>query len=204
MCRVIVARAVRAVCARYRPGVGGRQHHRGRWTLLTFSVPETRRADRHALRARLGWAGFGLLRSGLWISAWDTDISADLIELDLLAHAEVFRAETVLWSDPARIAGEAWDLGGIGEGYRQFLAKWDRTGDEPDQVAQQVLLDAEWLLLIRRDPRLPLVLLPRDWPGVPAEQLFRTRRDRFDDSTLDTIPDQAASHPAGQNSVAAP
>ncbi|MEO3842923.1 hypothetical protein [Streptomyces sp. B22F1] len=45
----------------------------GRWTLLAFSVPETRRADRHALRTRLGWAGFAPLRSGLWVSPGTAD-----------------------------------------------------------------------------------------------------------------------------------
>ncbi|MEO6087073.1 MAG: PaaX family transcriptional regulator C-terminal domain-containing protein [Umezawaea sp.] len=173
----------------------------GYWTLLTFSVPETRRADRHALRARLGWAGFGLLRSGLWVSARDADVSADLAELDLLEHADTFRAEAVLWSDPARIAGEAWDLPGIAESHHRFLAGWTggaRDGLEP--VARQVLLDAEWLLLIRRDPRLPLVLLPADWPGVPAERLFRAQRQQLDDSDLEMIPD-----PQGQrDAVAAP
>lgn len=40
----------------------------GNWTLLGFSLPESRRADRHLLRSRLTWAGFGLLQHGLWIS----------------------------------------------------------------------------------------------------------------------------------------
>lgn len=176
----------------------------GYWTLLTFSVPETRRADRHALRARLGWAGFGLLRSGLWVSARHTDVSADLAELDLLEHADIFRAEAVLWSDPARIVGEAWDLPGIAESHRRFLAGWtDGARDGLEPVARQILLDAEWLLLIRRDPRLPLVLLPADWPGVPAEQLFRAQRQRLDDSALEMIPDPQGQR-AERDAVTAP
>ena len=156
------------------------RHWDGRWTLLTFSVPETRRANRHALRTRLGWFGFGPLRSGLWVSTSATDISPALAELDLLQHAEVFRAEAFMWTDPARIAREAWDLPGLAAGYEKFLRRWtDRAFDEFDELSWRVRLGAEWLLLIRRDPVLSMALLPPDWPGVRAAALFRTLRHEW-------------------------
>ena len=155
----------------------------GRWTLLTFSVPESRRADRHALRTRLGWFGFGPLRSGLWVSTSDADVSATLAELDLLDHAEVFRAEAfrprtfVSFGDSARIAAEAWDLPAIAAGYSDFLARWGDGGfDHLDSLSRRILLGAEWLQLIRRDPVLPSVLLPEGWPGTRASALFRELR----------------------------
>jgi DNA-binding transcriptional regulator PaaX len=155
-------------------------HWDGRWTLLTFSVPETRRADRHALRTRLGWFGFGPLRSGLWISTSATDISGVLAELDLAAHAEVFRAEACLWTDAARIAGEAWDLPGLAAGYDRFHRRWtDGPSDDLDDLSRRVRLGAEWLQLIRRDPVLPLELLPPAWPGVHAAALFHTLRHQW-------------------------
>jgi phenylacetic acid degradation operon negative regulatory protein len=156
------------------------RHWDGRWTLLTFSVPEARRADRHALRTRLGWFGFGPLRSGLWVSPSAIDISPALAELDLLEHAEVFRAEPYMWTDPARIAREAWDLPEIAAGYEQFLRRWtDRAAGGFDELSQRVQVGAEWLLLIRRDPVLPVALLPDGWPGVRAAALFRTLRHQW-------------------------
>ncbi|MGW6932951.1 PaaX family transcriptional regulator [Lentzea sp. NPDC054927] len=170
----------------------------GRWTLLTFSVPESRRADRHALRTRLGWFGFGPLRSGLWVSTSAADVSATLAELDLLEHAEVFRAEATSWTDPARIAAEAWDLPGIAAGYEDFLLRWEgRAFEHLDELSRRVLLGAEWLLVIRRDPVLPSVLLPRDWPGTRAAEVFRTLRQgwarqagELAASALDSIVDE--------------
>jgi DNA-binding transcriptional regulator PaaX len=156
------------------------RHWDGRWTLLTFSVPETRRADRHALRTRLGWFGFGPLRSGLWVSTSTTDISPALAELDLLEHADVFRAEAFMWTDPTRIAREAWDLPEIAAGYDQFLQRWtDSAHGDLDELARRVQLGAEWLLLIRRDPVLPVALLPAGWPGVRAAALFHTLRRQW-------------------------
>jgi phenylacetic acid degradation operon negative regulatory protein len=168
----------------------------GRWTLLAFSIPESRRSDRHALRTRLSWAGFGLLRNGLWISASDTDVSPALAELDLLGHARVFRAEAALWTDPTDLVREAWDLPALAEGYTRFLDRWTREEfDDLDELSRETLLHAEWLLLIREDPRLPLDLLPADWPGVKAEQLFWMLRDqlagpaaKLAGEVLDTLP----------------
>ncbi|MEO3755420.1 PaaX family transcriptional regulator C-terminal domain-containing protein [Streptomyces sp. B6B3] len=179
----------------------------GRWTMLAFSVPETRRADRHALRTRLGWAGFARLRSGVWVSPRAADVSRILAELDLLDHAEVFRAEATLWTDPARIAQEAWDLPAIAAGYRRFLDRWSggASGDASaeldalDDLSRRTRLTAEWLLLIRRDPRLPRALLPAEWPGIRAQELFRSLQsqlvgpaEELAAAGLATIPDAQA------------
>lgn len=176
----------------------------GRWTLLAFSVPETRRADRHALRTRLGWAGFAPLRSGLWVSPGTADVSRVLSELDLLDHVTVFRGEAALGSDPAKIAREAWDLRALAAGYRGFLDRWSGGAfSEWDALSQRTRMTAEWLLLIRQDPRLPPALLPPEWPGVRAQEMFRTLQaeltgpaDELAAERLSTIVDTEAQHPS--------
>jgi phenylacetic acid degradation operon negative regulatory protein len=42
-----------------------------------------------------------------------------------------------------------------------------------DPLAARLRLTAEWLDVIRRDPRLPVEHLPPDWPAVRAQKLFR-------------------------------
>ena len=44
----------------------------GQWTLVGFSLPEAWRRERHDLRSRLTWGGFGPLQNGLWVApgAW--------------------------------------------------------------------------------------------------------------------------------------
>jgi DNA-binding transcriptional regulator PaaX len=168
----------------------------GHWTILSFSVPETRRADRHTLRSHLGWAGFAPLRSGLWISPAHRDVSPVLAELDLLDRAEVFRAEAILWSEPEKIVRSAWDVDALADGYRRFVTRWSGDGlDRLDELCRQTLLEADWLLLIRHDPRLPIALLPLDWPGTEAQALFRALRrqlagpaDKLAGELLDTCP----------------
>jgi phenylacetic acid degradation operon negative regulatory protein len=147
----------------------------GHWTLLAFSVPESRRADRHALRSQLAWAGFGLLQNGLWIAPSPGDVREALSELGLLDYVRIFRAQAEEPADPRVLVREAWDLDLLAKGYRGFVERWSQPV-EHDALARQVLLEAEWLLLIREDPRLPIALLPDDWPAVEAEELFWSLR----------------------------
>ncbi|GGM59606.1 PaaX family transcriptional regulator [Thermopolyspora flexuosa] len=151
----------------------------GAWTLLGFSLPESRRADRHLLRSRLAWAGFGPLQSGLWIAPHPVDVTELLAGLDVVDHVKAFRAHTLPPTVIDEMINDAWDLERIGAGYRAFLDRWAAAGTEAgggDPLSELLLMSAEWLLLIRQDPRLPLRHLPPDWPAVPAERMFLARR----------------------------
>ena len=83
------------------------------WTLLGFSLPESRRDDRHQLRSRLRWAGFGPLRSGMWIAPGSVDVESVLRDRRLLDHVQVFRSEPAAPGDIKQIVREAFDLPAI-------------------------------------------------------------------------------------------
>jgi len=146
----------------------------GQWTLLGFSLPESRRADRHLLRSRLQWAGFGMLQNGLWIAPREVDVPALLAKLDLHDHVKVFRAQVAAPTDVAELIEDAWDLATITRGYHDFLDRWDRPDplpDAPDDLARMLWLLGEWTVLARHDPGLPVEHLPADWPAVRAEHV---------------------------------
>jgi len=153
-----------------------------RWTLLGFSLPETRRDDRHLIRSRLRWAGFGLLRSGLWIAPGAVDVASVLADR-LLDDVLVFRAEPTAPTDIARLVREAYDLDGIAAGYRRFLDRWRGARPlpaAPDDLARLLSLLSEWFLLLRDDPRIPLRHLPRAWPATAAEEAFHRQHARLE------------------------
>lgn len=168
-----------------------------RWTLLGFSVPEHRRGDRHLLRSRLQWAGFGLLRSGLWIAPGIVDVSAVVQDQRLLDHVLVFHAEPAPPADIGQMVRDAYDLPAIARRYHEFLRRWDRRTPlpaAPDDLARLLWLSSEWLLLLRDDPRIPLPYLPDDWPAVAAEAVFLRRHaelqpeaQRIADAIVDVI-----------------
>jgi phenylacetic acid degradation operon negative regulatory protein len=153
-----------------------------RWTLLGFSLPETRRDERHLLRSRLRWAGFGLLRSGMWIAPGAVDVSLLLAELELEDHLVVFRAEPVKPSAMGEVVRDAYDLPAVAARYDEFLCRWDAPRPlptAPDDLARHLWLLSEWLLLLRDDPRIPLRHLPADWPAVAAQGIFDRTHDRL-------------------------
>lgn len=153
-----------------------------RWTLLGFSLPESRRDDRHQIRSRLRWAGFGMLRSGLWIAPGDPDLAKVLPDRRLLDDVVAFRAEPAEPTDIDQLVRQAYDLDAIAAGYHQFIHRWDRPRPlptAPDDLARLVWLLSEWFLLLRDDPRIPLRHLPAAWPAVAAEKLFHRQHARL-------------------------
>ncbi|MGK5114843.1 MULTISPECIES: PaaX family transcriptional regulator [unclassified Geodermatophilus] len=155
----------------------------GQWTLLGFSLPESRRADRHLLRSRLQWAGFGMLQNGLWVAPGRVDVEALLQKLDVLDHLKVFRAHVAEPTQVPDLIDDAWDVPTIARGYEQFLERWDRPDplpDAPDDLARQLWLLGEWTLLGRHDPGLPVEYLPADWPAVRAEHVALRLRTRYE------------------------
>lgn len=151
-----------------------------RWTLLGFSLPESRRDERHLLRSRLRWAGFGMLRSGLWIAPGTVDLSALLPDDQLRKHIQGFHGQPAEASAVDQMVRDAYDLPAIAALYRRFLRRWDTRRPlhtVPDDLARQLWLISEWLLILRDDPRIPLCHLPPDWPAVAAEEVFQRWHD---------------------------
>jgi len=149
----------------------------GTWTLLCFSLPESWQRQRHGLRSQLAWAGFGPLQGGLWIAPGHVRVERIVDGLGLAAHVRVFRATADELTDVRQMIGDAYDLAGVAGRYEEFLRRWEpaarATVPEGDPIAARLTIVAEWMLAIRRDPRLPVRHLPDDWPAVPAQAVFR-------------------------------
>src|SRR3954447_12823195 len=109
-------------------GFGAPWEWDGRWLLVVVRVPEERRDVRHRLRTRLAWEGFGSIGGGLWISphvereAGLRGMSADGAVAELLS----FHGELGELGDARRVIADAWDLGGVADAYRAFIAEFRR------------------------------------------------------------------------------
>ncbi|MGP4096841.1 PaaX family transcriptional regulator [Nonomuraea sp. KM90] len=170
----------------------------GSWTLVGFSLPDSRRSTRHDLRSQLVWAGFGLLHNGMWIAPGTKDVSAIVTELGLRDHVTVLAVRATGPTESADLVRRAFDTEQIAGRYHAFLDRWDTPGPQPalpDDLARQLLLHTDWLQLVRQDPHLPAEHLPPDWPAIRAEQVFHTlarayRRPagRLADTVLDELP----------------
>jgi phenylacetic acid degradation operon negative regulatory protein len=149
------------------------------WLLVVFSVPESERGKRHELRSLLTRLGFGTAAPGVWIApgtAYDETLAA-LDRAGLASYTELFRG-AYLGSSPADVrVGEWWDLPAIAALYDEFVADHAsltrlRAPDPARAFTAYVPMLTAWRRLPYLDPGIPLELLPADWPGIRAGELF--------------------------------
>jgi phenylacetic acid degradation operon negative regulatory protein len=149
----------------------------GTWTVVAFTLPDERRSERHDLRSRLQWAGFGPLQGGLWVAAGRRDVEDALASLDVREGLVALAGEAIAPSAPGDVVRRAFDTAAIARAYNRFLGTWasgeDVVSEQPDDLARQLLLHTDWLGAVRRDPHLPVEHLPEGWPAVEAEKVFR-------------------------------
>jgi phenylacetic acid degradation operon negative regulatory protein len=152
------------------------------WTLLSFSLPESRRRERHSLRVGLAWRGFGLLRDGLWLAAGKVDVSELVEALGLQGVVQSFVGHPLEPTDLTEVVRESWDLDAIRAHYETFLRRWDVSDPLPaarDDLARELLLITDWRYVLREDPHVPLAHLPEDWPSPHAQRVFQALHERY-------------------------
>ncbi len=158
------------------------------WILATFSVPENIRAERHQLRSRLGWLGFGNLVGGLWIAprrVYDQTRQM-VLDLGLEEHIDLFEAHYRDFDDLQSLIRRCWDIEAMRSAYVDYLdefqsvhERWQATDpdtDLADAFRDYVTALHEWRKLPYIDPGLPRDLLPDDWEGSRAVALFTDLR----------------------------
>ncbi len=165
-----------------RPDPDGQQSQD--WVVVVFSVPESQRQKRHALRARLSWLGFGTVSSGVWIAPGHLadDARAVLLGDGLDPYVDLFRAEYLAFGDPVTKIARWWDLAALGQLYTEFLdahepARQRWAGQRPVPAGPEAFADyiralTSWRRLPYLDPGLPTELLPPSWSGTSAAQTF--------------------------------
>jgi phenylacetic acid degradation operon negative regulatory protein len=153
--------------------------------LAVFSVPESERGKRHALRSRLSWLGFATISSGTWIAPAHVAEDARLVLArdGLDRFVELFHADHLGFGDVGSLAGKWWDLPSIDARYRGFIAAYEpllsvwRSRSSPAEFEEEAFADyvrvlTQWRQLPYLDPGLPPTLLPEGWSRAAAASLF--------------------------------
>ena len=160
----------------------------GTWTVAAYSLPETARAARNALREQLRRHRFGNLYDGLWVRPGDC--SAQVEEIRRALDEQIGSADLTCFvsarmpgtGDPVALAARAFDLPEVRRGYEQFIERWRGLADERRAAAREgsspygaeqalrvrTTVMREWRELRHSDPRLPEELLGADHPLAEA------------------------------------
>jgi phenylacetic acid degradation operon negative regulatory protein len=153
------------------------------WALVVFSVPESERSQRHLLRSRLTWLGFGSDAPGVWIGPGRLMPAARAMvtELGLERYVDLYEAAYTGFDDCRRLVQRCWDLAELRRRYAAFLARWepvlaglpDGGPDERSAFIDYLGALDQWRGLPFLDPGLPTELLPPGWEGHAASALFQ-------------------------------
>ncbi|WP_051132883.1 PaaX family transcriptional regulator [Nocardia paucivorans] len=152
------------------------------WVMVVFSVPESERDKRHALRSALTRLGFGTAAPGVWLApgTLETEVRHTLERLGLAEYVDLFVARHTGFGDLRTKVRQWWDLTELTELYTDYLQRYRpvlfRATAEPmtprEAFALYIPMLTEWRRLPYRDPGLPLSLLPPAWNGEAAGALF--------------------------------
>lgn len=194
----LTARAVRrldeAAARIYRTG---RSTWDGRFDLIVITAPEARTA-RERIAADLSFLGYGRLEGSVWVAARPAG-EVDQLLNDAGVRFDRFHAAHAAGDAGARtLVRRAWDVAEIGAAHAAFIQELTpvvtavtRTSDDETAYAARSRLVHAWRAFLFRDPQLPAVLLPTNWPGAAAAAFFdrhaarlRPAADRFVDQCL--------------------
>ncbi|GLZ27833.1 PaaX family transcriptional regulator [Lentzea sp. NBRC 105346] len=149
------------------------------WLVVVFSVPESEREKRHALRTSLTQLGFGTATPGVWVAPGNlaTETRRTLERRGLSEYVDIFTGHHFAFGDLRSKVRAWWDLDELADLYADFLRRHRPELDVGDITPEQafqlyVPMLTQWRRLPYSDPGLPLSLLPPGWNGVTAEALF--------------------------------
>ncbi len=149
------------------------------WLVVVFSVPESEREKRHALRTSLTQLGFGTTAPGVWVAPGNLAVETrrTLERRGLSDYVDLFTGQHFAFGDLRSKVRSWWDLDELADLYADFLRRHrpelDVTLTTPAQAfGLYVPMLTQWRRLPYSDPGLPLSLLPPGWNGVTAEALF--------------------------------
>lgn len=163
-----------------------RQESEELWTLVVFSIPEARRADRHTMRTLLGRHGFAPLGNGVWIgsAAHLQPVRSELEFTTFAGNVDLFHARYEGSMALPELASRCWDLDSMQAAYAGFIRdvrrRLRREPTEGEGAFTAVVKTSNaWRRLNFRDPLLPLSALPGDWPRTEASRLHDELVERF-------------------------
>jgi phenylacetic acid degradation operon negative regulatory protein len=153
----------------------------GRWRIVFVDFPSDRGA-RGRLRQELTYLGYAEHAPGVWLCPYDRPEVDDVVARAGGGSRHALAVELDL--DPLH----AWDLGALAASYAMWADAADTlvrrelaAHDEEDEAAfaARFQLVHEWRKFLFADPGLPGELLPPDWPGEQAADLFTSEASRL-------------------------
>ena len=183
----------------------------GFWRVLIYSMPEEMRDLRNQVRKELSWLGFGMVSGSTWLSPnpLEKQVMNMLENYNLKGYAMLFTSSSILSHEPHEIIARGWNLERIQQQYSQFIANlrpkfevlrekaWNNELSDQEAFIERTKLVHEYRKFLFDDPGFPQDLLPDNWNGNEARDLFwhthqllASQSVRYFESIFEAAPDR--------------
>ena len=144
----------------------------GRLFLITYDIPESKKARRNMLRNELRKFGSIPLQKSVWISAYNPKKVINKLvneyKLDGLILISTLGPESSVGEyKVGDIAKKVYRLDKLNKKYKKFIVEAG-IGKTPKHR-----IVFKYLSILNEDPQLPFDLLPEEWLGENAYQVFK-------------------------------
>jgi len=141
------------------------------WTIVVFDIPEKQRKTRDLIRRRLWEWGFRRLQRSVWLSplptnSWVKELDEQLGEFEYLTviRGGLYR------SNPKEIVAQKWQI-----------ERWKERAEKlVNKISNKNKLSKNWeksfWTLLLEHPKVPLDLLPHNWPLKKLGRLWLKRK----------------------------
>ena len=152
----------------------------GLYRILTYEVPERKRALRDSLRREVSGWGLGPWHRSFWVTPHP--IKGVLQELtagtELTPYIQLFEGKPVV-GDTTVLVEKVWDTPSLEKKYKALFKSWHDVLSDSESNKNQKLkkIVNEYIAVLKEDPGLPPELVGRKWIGTEAFTIFCEMRD---------------------------
>ncbi len=149
----------------------------GKWRIISFDLPESKRKLRHALRLTLRNQNFGCLQRSIWITPHHLENKLREKGIELKNHKGFAIMEGIFLggADNKSIVESAWNFDHINNLYSRHRAilQESRSSECKEEIFNEWAKRELnlWREVIHMDPFLPRQLLPRGYQGIKGWEL---------------------------------
>lgn len=157
----------------------------GVYRILSYEIPESKRAYRDSLRREVSGWGLGPWHRSFWVTPHP--VAGVLNELiagtDLAKYVQMFEGKPVI-GDTAVLVEKVWETPKLENNYKGLFRKWHETlsGTEENKHQKLRAIVNEYITVLKEDPGLPPELVGKKWIGSEAFAIFQEMKGILLDS----------------------
>lgn len=151
----------------------------GKWRILSYEIPETKRELRDKLRRQVAGWGLGPWHRSFWLTPHP--IIGNLRELvfgkEEEKYVQAFESDHV-FGDREVLIEKVWNKSNLEKKYRELFKKWHLILSQSEEKSEKLKkVSTEYVVLLRQDPGLPIELIGSSWIGHEAFSIYKEIRD---------------------------